>query len=65
MDHPLKIARKARGLTQAQLGALCDLDHSVICRIERGGFARATTIQAIARALGVDDYRTLLPEAPK
>jgi transcriptional regulator with XRE-family HTH domain len=51
----IKELRKARGLTQKELGDLAGLDHSFISRAERGeSELSAASLMAIAAALGVD-----------
>ena len=50
----LQLARTARGLTQAELGALVGLPQSHISKIERGETDfQWTTLEQIANALGL------------
>jgi transcriptional regulator with XRE-family HTH domain len=50
----LKRLRQAAGLTQMQLGNLCDMDNSVISRYERGERdPQLEAIAALAAGLGV------------
>lgn len=59
----IRIFRKAKKLTQKQLGELCGVSHAFISRIENGTCSMSTeNLQAIARALNanIDD---LLPDA--
>jgi transcriptional regulator with XRE-family HTH domain len=50
----LQQARTARGLTQAELGALVGLPQSHISKIERGGTDfQWTTLEQIANAVGL------------
>lgn len=51
--------RKARDLSQSQLAALIDADHSTISRIEAGSrLPSASLLDRIACALELDDYAT-------
>ena len=51
----IRAYRTARGLTTRQLGEMCCLAHSHIVRIENGKYnLRIDTLEAIARALGVE-----------
>lgn len=53
----IRLARKARGLTQKQLGDLCGMADSAIRRYELGnGRPKMETIQRIAKALNVDPF---------
>lgn len=53
----IRLARKARGLTQKQLGDLCGMADSAIRRYELGnGRPKIETIQRIAKALDVDPF---------
>ena len=52
--------REAAGLTQEQLGALCDMDLSAISRLERGHRnPRLDTLVRISRALEVPPAKLL------
>ena len=49
----IRAARKAQGLTQRQLAALADVDHTMVSRIENGKVdASARVIKALTEALG-------------
>ena len=53
----IRLARKARGLTQKQLGDMCGMADSAIRRYELGnGRPKMETIQRIAKALNVDPF---------
>ena len=53
----IRITRKARGMTQKQLGDLCGMADSAIRRYELGnGRPKMETIQRIAKALEVDPF---------
>lgn len=55
MGKKIKAARNAKGLYVRDLGKLCELDYSNICRIERGEMsARILTLKLIADKLEVD-----------
>jgi transcriptional regulator with XRE-family HTH domain len=57
----LKRLRKARGLSQAKLAALADLDPSTVSQIETGARrANSRTLERLAAALGVE-VRDLFP----
>jgi len=57
----LKRLRKARGLSQAKLAALADLDPSTVSQIETGTRrANTRTLERLAEALGVE-VRDLFP----
>jgi len=57
----LEQVRRAAGLSQRELGRRSGVNHAGICRAERGrvNFPRVRTLQRIAEALGVSDWRTL------
>lgn len=51
----IQAIRKAKKITIRQLGEMCKLDYSSLCRVEGGQYAsRITTLKAIADNLGVD-----------
>ncbi|MFQ6018895.1 MAG: helix-turn-helix transcriptional regulator [Kiloniellaceae bacterium] len=53
-DHPVKVYREHRGLTQAELASRVGLSKIYISQIETGRRTGATkTLTRIARALGV------------
>ena len=53
-DNPVRVWREFRGLTQARLAAKAGMSQADISRLERGEQgARATTLCALAEALGV------------
>lgn len=55
MGRKIKVARNERKITLRELGKLCDLDYSSICRIESGQKdSHILTILTIADKLGVD-----------
>ncbi len=57
----LEAARVDRGYTIRGLGKRAGVDHTVISRLERKDRpASIRTWRKLARALGVQDYRTLL-----
>ena len=60
VQHPVRIARKGKLMTQNQLAAVSGVDASMISRIERGEDGRLRTYRFLGRALGID-YRLLLP----
>lgn len=60
MQHPVRIARKGKSMTQAKLAHASGIDASMISRIEGGEDGRLRTYRALGRALGID-YRQLLP----
>jgi transcriptional regulator with XRE-family HTH domain len=53
---PLRRWRKARGLTQAQLGALLDLSQSAVARLEAQAPDRITRLAFAALSLAIADY---------
>lgn len=58
----LRALRKAKGLTQEQLGRAVGVDYKHLGRLERGEFgASFDTIQKLAEALGCDYYELFLP----
>ena len=59
----IRLHRKRKRLTQAQLGTEIDLDASAVCRIEQGKRPNlnATTLARIASVLGIDRDRVLAP----
>lgn len=60
MEHPVVLARKARGISQAELARLTKLDPSTVCKIEKGRPGSVATYQLMGQVLGVD-YRQLMP----
>jgi transcriptional regulator with XRE-family HTH domain len=63
----LRELRAERGLSQAAVALLADLDVSQVSRIERGlSKARPTSIVKLARALGIgaDRMRQILENTP-
>ena len=55
MGRKIKSARNERGITLRELGKMCELDYSAICRIESGQKdSHILTIINIADKLGVD-----------
>lgn len=61
VNHRMKLARKAAGLSQEQLAEAAHISQPTVCRIELGAFASVETMMAIGAALGVD-YRTIMPD---
>jgi HTH-type transcriptional regulator/antitoxin HipB len=61
-DH-LRSFRKARGLTQAALGALCGLDQTRIAKIERG--PKRVSVGQLLQLLAVLKVRVLLDSSDK
>lgn len=54
-EHPLKIFREYRGLTQEALGRNANVGKSYICQIEAGNKTGSVTVlKALAAALRVD-----------
>jgi transcriptional regulator with XRE-family HTH domain len=51
--HPLRVFRRAKGLTLRQLSRRARIDHTTICRIERGMAASREHVTALARAMRV------------
>jgi transcriptional regulator with XRE-family HTH domain len=50
----LRRAREAAGMTQEQVGNLCDMDPSAVSRLERGQRnPRLVTVVRLAHAIGV------------
>lgn len=64
MDHPLTIARRIKGLTQADLARESGMCRSTISKIEKGQRGSISSYKRIALALG-SDYRLLLPSEEK
>lgn len=54
MSSRIAQLRKARGISQADLGEAVGLGQSAISKIERGETSDAATLRKIAEALGVD-----------
>jgi transcriptional regulator with XRE-family HTH domain len=51
----MKAFRKLKKITIRELGELCQLDYSTLCRIEGGQYAsKITTLKNVADKLGVD-----------
>jgi HTH-type transcriptional regulator/antitoxin HipB len=61
-DH-LRSFRKARGLTQAALGALCGLDQTRIAKIERD--PKRVSVGQLLQLLAVLKVRVLLDSSDK
>ncbi len=61
-DH-LRSFRKARGLTQAALGARCDLDQTRIAKIERD--PKRVSVGQLLQLLAVLKVRVLLDSSDK
>jgi len=58
----LAAERMIRGWTQAELAARAGMEQANISRLERpGALMRIETARRLAAALGLDDYRELLP----
>lgn len=58
----VRALRKARGLTQEELGKAVHLDYKHIGRLERGEFgASFEAVQRIAKTLQVEYYELFLP----
>lgn len=61
----LRAARKAAGLTQAELGQRIGISGAAVCRIERGSAqVEMLAIVRLGDALGVDVVE-LIPRTPK
>lgn len=62
--HPIAAARVARGISQVQLAALCDMQYASISEIERGRQPRVYVhdLYRIGQALGIDEWWTLASE---
>lgn len=59
----VRALRKAKGLTQEDLGKSVDLDYKHIGRLERGEFgASFEAVQRIATVLQVDYFELFLPD---
>lgn len=59
----VRVTRRARGLTQEQLGRAAKLDYKHIGSIERGEKTPSfDAIERIAKALGVEYYQLFLPD---
>src|SRR5215217_8503806 len=57
--------RKERGLSQAKLAVMADMDPATLNRLERGtGNPNLKTMERVADALGVE-VADLLPKAPR
>jgi transcriptional regulator with XRE-family HTH domain len=57
LGQRIQIARKAKGLSPAELAAMCGLHSSHICKMERGGAnATLSTLLALAASLGIPLY---------
>lgn len=63
LSNHLRSFRKARGLTQAALGALCGLDQTRIAKIERD--PKRVSVGQLLRLLAVLNVRVLLDLSDK
>lgn len=62
-NNPIRVIRKSQGLTLDQVAEAAGIHKANLSRIERGGQApRVDTLMAIARALGVAEWWTLIEE---
>jgi transcriptional regulator with XRE-family HTH domain len=53
-DHPLKVLRQHRGLTQEQAARLAQVSRASVARIEAGGhIEHGASVLKVARGLGV------------
>lgn len=54
VGHLLASARRARGLSQAELAQRLNVSHANVSRIERGADLKVSTLIDVARELGLE-----------